>query len=177
MSYAAQKVTTRRFGIVACIRRVGTFVDAVLLNSNVAVLHGEMTAATYGQLMPAWLVVVVILFGAPLLAFSGLLRRLKETTLLTASLVATRRERTAERELLGSNMSAAADAEASASGDMSDPSNLCATAKKLSIFLISRARSCRSLPPPSCPRSPPAPPSCRSASCSRSHAGSSCYDR
>ena len=34
-------------------------------------LRGGLSAATYGQLMCAWLVVVVILFGAPLLAFSG----------------------------------------------------------------------------------------------------------
>jgi hypothetical protein len=39
-------------------------------------LRGALTAAAYGQLMGAWLIVVVILFGAPLLAFSGPLRRL-----------------------------------------------------------------------------------------------------
>ena len=44
-------------------------------------LRGGLTAAAYGQLMAAWLVVVMILFGAPLLAFSGPLRRLKEATL------------------------------------------------------------------------------------------------
>jgi hypothetical protein len=102
-------------------------------------LHGEMAVATYGQLMAAWLVVVVILFGAPLLAFTRPLRQLKETTILAASSLATRRERAAERELLGSNMSAAGDAEATASGDIPDPSKLYAAAKKLSIFLISRA--------------------------------------
>ena len=84
-------------------------------------LRGGLTAATYGQLMCAWLVVVVILFGAPLLAFSGPLRRLKEATLLAAGAVATRRERAAERELLGRNMSAASDADAAASERHSGP--------------------------------------------------------
>jgi hypothetical protein len=102
-------------------------------------LHGELTPATYGQLMAAWLVVIIILFGVPLLAFSKPLRRLKEATLLAASAVATRRERALERELLGSNMAAAADAEASAAADIPDASKLHATAKKLSTFLISRA--------------------------------------
>ena len=102
-------------------------------------LHDGMTPATYGQLMAAWLVVVMILFGAPLLAFTKPLRQLKEATLLTASSVATRRERAAERELLGSNMSAASDAEATASGDVPDPSKLYAAARKLSTSLFSRA--------------------------------------
>jgi hypothetical protein len=87
-------------------------------------LQGELTLAAYGQLMAAWLVVVIILFGLPLLAFSGPLRRLKEATLLTASSVATRHQRAVERELLGSNISAAGDAEATASGDVPDPSKL-----------------------------------------------------
>ena len=102
-------------------------------------LQGEITAAAYGQLMAAWLVVVIILFGAPLLAFSGPLRRLKEATLLAASSVATRHQRATERELLGSNMSAASDAEITASGDVPDPSKLYAAARKLSTYLISRA--------------------------------------
>ena len=102
-------------------------------------LRGGLTAATYGQLMGAWLVVVVILFGAPLLAFSGPLRRLKEATLLVAGAVATRHERAAERELLGSNMSAGSDAEAAASSDIPDPTKFYATTTKLSTFLISRS--------------------------------------
>ena len=102
-------------------------------------LHGEMSTATYGQLMAAWLVVVMILFGAPLLAFTRPLRQLKEATILAASAVATRHERAAERELLGSNMSAAGDAEATAADDIPDTAKLYAAAKKLSTFLISRA--------------------------------------
>ena len=77
-------------------------------------LRGGLTAAT-------WLVVVVILFGAPLLAFSGPLRRLKEATLLVAGAVATRHERAAERELLGRNMSAGSDGDAAVSSDIPDP--------------------------------------------------------
>jgi hypothetical protein len=102
-------------------------------------LHGEIAAATYGQLMAAWLVVVMILFGAPLLAFTKPLRRLKEATTLAASAVATRHERASERELVGSNMSAATDAEATAADDIPDTAKLYAAAKKLSTYLISRA--------------------------------------
>jgi hypothetical protein len=102
-------------------------------------LQGELTTAAYGQLMGAWLVVVMILFGAPLLAFSAPLKRLKQATLLAASAAATRRERAVERELLGSNLSAASDADAAASGDLPDPAKLYAAAGKLSTFLISRA--------------------------------------
>jgi hypothetical protein len=104
-----------------------------------ALLQGGLAAAAYGQLMAAWLVVVMILFGLPLLAFSRPLRRLKEATLLAASSVATRRERAAERELLGSNVSAAGDAEATASGEVPDASKLHAAARKLSTLLTARS--------------------------------------
>jgi hypothetical protein len=102
-------------------------------------LRSGLTAAAYGQLMVAWLIVVMILFGAPLLAFTKPLRRLKEATVLVAASVATRRERAVERELLGRNMSAGGDAEASASADITDASKLYATAKSLSTLLISRS--------------------------------------
>jgi hypothetical protein len=102
-------------------------------------LQGELITAAYGQLMAAWLVIVIILFGLPLLAFSGPLGRLKEATLLTASSVVTRHERAAERALLGSNMAAAGDAEATAADEIPDTAKLYAAAKKLSTFLISRA--------------------------------------
>jgi hypothetical protein len=102
-------------------------------------LHGNLAAAAYGQLMAAWLVVVMILFGTPLLAFTRPLRQLKEATLLAASAAETRHQRAVEREILGRNMAAAADAEATAAGDIPDASKLYAAAKKLSTYLISRA--------------------------------------
>ena len=102
-------------------------------------LQGELSPATYGQLMGAWLFVVIILFGAPLLAFTGPLKRLQETTVLAASALATRRERAVERELLGSNISAATDAEATAASEIPDSAKLYAAARKLSTFLISRS--------------------------------------
>jgi hypothetical protein len=102
-------------------------------------LQGGLTPATYGQLMAAWLVIVMILFGGPLLAFTKPLRQLKEATLLAASAVATRHERAVERALLGSNMSAAADAEPTAADDIPDTAKLYAAAKKLATYLISRA--------------------------------------
>jgi hypothetical protein len=102
-------------------------------------LQSGLTAAAYGQLMVAWLIVVIILFGAPLLAFTKPLKRLKAATLLAAGSVATRRERAVERELLGTNMAAPADADATAAAEIPDPSRPYAAAKKLSTFLISRA--------------------------------------
>jgi hypothetical protein len=102
-------------------------------------LQEGLTPATYGQLMVAWLIIVMILFGAPLLAFTKPLQRLKEATLLAAASAATRRERAVERELLGSNMAAPADAEATAAGDIPDAAKLYAAAMKLSTFLISRS--------------------------------------
>jgi hypothetical protein len=102
-------------------------------------LREGLTAAAYGQLMAAWLIIVMILFGASLGAFTRPLRQLKEATLLAAGSVATRHERAVERQLLGSNMSASGDAEATPSGDIPDPSKLYAAAKKLSTFLISRS--------------------------------------
>jgi hypothetical protein len=103
------------------------------------ILRGGITTAAYGQLMGAWLVVVMIVFGAPLLAFAKPLRQLKEATLLAASAAATRRERAAERELLGRNMSAASDADAAPASELPDAAKLHAAAGKLSTFLVSRA--------------------------------------
>jgi hypothetical protein len=120
-----------------------TFVFALSCVLGAAIAHnllrGGVTAAAYGQLMGAWLVIVMILFAAPLAAFTKPLRQLKEATLLAAGSVATRRERAVERELLGSNMAAPTDAEATAAGEIPDPSKLYAAAKKLSTYLISRS--------------------------------------
>jgi hypothetical protein len=102
-------------------------------------LQGGLTTAASGQLMAAWLIIVMILFGASLAAFTKPLRQLKEATLLAAGSVATRHERAVERQLLARNMSAAGDAEATPGGEIPDPSKLYAAAKKLSIFLISRS--------------------------------------
>jgi hypothetical protein len=117
------------------------FAMSCVLGAAIArtLLQGEMSTATYGQLMAAWLVVVVVLFGTPLLAFTKPLRELKEKTLLAASAVATRHERAVERKLLARNMSAAGDAEAAAADDIPDTAKLYAAAKKLSTYLISRA--------------------------------------
>lgn len=102
-------------------------------------LQGEMATATYGQLMAGWLVVVIVVFGAPLLAFTRPLRKLKEETILAASTVATRHQRAVERKLLGSNVTAAGDAEATPADEIPDTAKLYAAAQKLSTYLISRA--------------------------------------
>jgi hypothetical protein len=103
-----------------------------------ALLHEGLTTAAYGQLMAAWLAFVVILLGTPLLAFSKPLRQLKNTTLLQAGAVATRRERALERDLLGTNVAAAPEAGAAASSECPDASKIYAAAQKLSTLLISR---------------------------------------
>jgi hypothetical protein len=101
-------------------------------------LRDGMTTATYGQLMVAWLAFVIILLGAPLLAFSKPLRQLKNATLLAAGSVSTRRERALERDVLGTNMAAGSAAEATPTGEVPDASKTYAAAQKLSTVLISR---------------------------------------
>ena len=126
-----------------CPNAFAAFVFALSCVLGAALAHtlleGNLTAAAYGQVMTAWLVVVLLLFAGPLLAFTGPLKRLKETTVRAASAVATRRERAVERELLGSNMTAAADVDATAAAAVPDPSKLYAAAEKLSTYLVARA--------------------------------------
>lgn len=102
------------------------FAMSCVLGAAIArtLLQGEMAPTIYGQLMAGWLVVVIIVFGAPLLAFTKPLRKLKEETILAASRVATRHQRAVERKLLGSNMSAAGDAEATPAGEIPDTAKL-----------------------------------------------------
>jgi hypothetical protein len=104
-----------------------------------ALLDGELAPAAYGYVMGAWLAVVMVLFGAPLMAFRKPLRQLKETTLLASSAAATRHHRAVERELLGRNMIAAADADETAAADIPDASKTYAATRKLSTYLLSRA--------------------------------------
>ena len=70
---------------------------------------------------------------------TGVVREQLARILASAEFVASDRLKRVLRQLLGSNMSAASDAEAAAPGDVPDAAKLYAAAKKLSTFLISRS--------------------------------------
>jgi hypothetical protein len=96
----------------------------------------ELTA--YGYMMAAWLITVLLLFGVPLLAFRRPLGRLKQQALLASSAAATRHFRAAERAALGGNLAAATDADATAVGDIPNPTATYTAAKKLRTIAFSR---------------------------------------
>ncbi len=102
-------------------------------------LRVGMELTTYGVIMAIWLLLVLILFAVPLTAFGRPLRALKESTLLACSAQATRHFRAAERDVLGTNMSAERGAESTAAADNPDPSKIFAAASKCSTTPIGRA--------------------------------------
>jgi hypothetical protein len=99
----------------------------------------DLALSTYGFVMGGWLLIVLMLFAFPLLAFRKPLANLKEQTYLACSTLATRHHRAAERDLLGKNISASEDAEPVAGQEIPDPSKVFAATKKLSVFLVSRS--------------------------------------
>ena len=88
-----------------------TFVFAVscVLGSTIAqgLQTGDFTTTTYGFVMSGWLLIVLVLFTYPLLAFRKPLMKLKEQTFIACSAMATQHHRAAERELFGTNIVAA----------------------------------------------------------------------
>jgi hypothetical protein len=104
-----------------------------------ALMDGSLSTAAYGYVLGAWWLIVMALFAYPLLAFRKPLGILREQTLLRCSAQATRHHRAAERELLGSNVNAAGDAEPVAAEKIPDPSKVFDTARKLSVLLVSRS--------------------------------------
>ncbi len=120
-----------------------TFVFALscVLAAGIAeqLLTGGLAPATYGYVMAGWLLIVLAVLAFPLQAFAKPLSELKERTILICSSQATRHHRAAERALLGSNMSAADDAEPTPASDIPDPSKEFAAARKLSTFVFSRS--------------------------------------
>jgi len=101
-------------------------------------IAGDLAPATYGYVMGSWLLIVLLLLAWPLLAFRKPLADLKERTLLACSAQATRHHRATERELLGKNISAAEDAEPVAASEIPDPAKIYETARKQSVFPVSR---------------------------------------
>jgi hypothetical protein len=100
---------------------------------------GGMTTTTYGIVLTVWLAVVLVLFVWPLLAFNKPLRDLKQKTMLASSTQATRHLRASERDVLGENVVAIADAESEKASDQPDSSKVYLAAQKLSSTLIRRA--------------------------------------
>ena len=121
------------------------FAALVLVMSCVlaaAVVHAfqqdALALAAYGYVMAAWLVIVLLLFGIPLLAFAGPLGRLKRQALQASTGASTRYLRAAERAKLGSNLAAGNDADETAVGDIPDPTAIYTAAKKLRTLPFSR---------------------------------------
>ena len=119
-----------------------TFIFAVgcVLGAGIAngLMDGSITATTYGYTMAVWLVIVLLLFAYPLLAFRKPLGELKKRTILACSAQATRQHRAAERELLGKNICAVGDAEPDKASEILDPSKTFAASQKLSGLAFSR---------------------------------------
>ncbi len=118
------------------ILAVSTVVGAAIARQ---MLDAELDAATYGYVMTGWLALVIALFALPLMAFRKPLKRLKEQTLLQSSSQATRHLRAAERDVLGHNVAAAADAETTAAKELPDASKLFTASKGLGTVPFSRA--------------------------------------
>ena len=114
---------------VSCV--LGAVVAQELMNAT-------LTATTYGILMTGWLVVILVLFAIPLLAFNKPLGRLKEKTLLAYSTSSTRHYRASERELLGRNIAASKDSAEETTTDIPDPVKAYTAARKLSGLIVSR---------------------------------------
>jgi hypothetical protein len=100
-------------------------------------MQAPISISTFGIVMGSWLAIVIALFAYPLAAFSPPLARLKESALLWLGAEATRYHRAAERKLLGRNI--VANAEGEADEDLSDPTKVFETTRKLSSVLLSRS--------------------------------------
>lgn len=100
--------------------------------------HDALRLDTYGYVMAAWLAVMLALFALPLLAFRRPLDQLKRRAFLASTAAATRHFRAAERSTLGKNLAAHDDAETVDVGDVPNPSNTYAAAKKLGTLPFSR---------------------------------------
>lgn len=97
-------------------------------------LLGGIDLKGWSQVMGIWLILVAAAFAFPLAAFVPPLAHLRAGTLAAAGALATRRERAVERDVLGRNTAAPADAEAVAAADIPDPAKAFAAAGKLRTF-------------------------------------------
>jgi hypothetical protein len=102
------------------------------------VFEKGVSSVTFGYLITGWLVIVLALFGFPLLTFTRNLNELKDNSLRILGAQATDFFRQAERNLTGQN-AVANNPEADPGPTVIDPSAQFAVSKKLSVFLMSRA--------------------------------------
>ena len=102
-------------------------------------ITGDLSTTTYGIVMGGWLLIVLTVFNLPLLAFNKPLKKLKQKTYLAYSALATRHNRTAERDLLGTNISASEDAESQSEKETKDPFKEFAASQKLSAYLVNKS--------------------------------------
>jgi hypothetical protein len=100
--------------------------------------HDALELTGYGYMMGTWLVLVLALFGLPLLAFHWPLVALKRQALLASTAAATRHFRAAERSTFGGNLAAAADADDKPVADIPNPTATYTAAKKLRTLPFSR---------------------------------------
>jgi hypothetical protein len=118
-----------------------TFVFGLSSAMAIAVVHHvferNISSVTFGSLITGWLAIVLALFAAPLLAFVRPLSELKRRSEEILGAEATRVHRAAERALIGRNVVADDPTEADPAG--ADPSAQFASARKLSVFLMSRS--------------------------------------
>lgn len=98
---------------------------------------GQITTQLYGQLMTAWLALVLIAFSLPLLVFRRPLSELRQRTLIRADRLATQIERAKERHVFGENMLVPGDRDEKGEAPL-DPAAFRKAAKALSTMPISR---------------------------------------
>jgi hypothetical protein len=115
---------------------MSSIVGAALANGLSA---GEVTPTIFGWVMTLWLAIILALFAVPLSAFSRPLHKLKEETQLACSSAATRWHRANEREVLGRNIVACADAAEVDKGQLQNPSAIYADVGRLSTVLLKRS--------------------------------------
>jgi hypothetical protein len=102
------------------------------------VFDSGISSVTFGYIISAWLAIVLVFFGFPLVAFTKPLGELKRKALEDLGAQATVFHRQAERALLGHNLVANDPAEAAPVPPIADPSGQYAISRKFSIFLLSR---------------------------------------
>ena len=102
------------------------------------VFDSGISSVTFGYIISAWLAIVLVFFGFPLVAFTKPLGELKRKALEDLGAQATLFHRQAERTLLGHNLVANDPAEAAPVPPVADPSGQYAISRKFSIFLLSR---------------------------------------
>jgi hypothetical protein len=102
------------------------------------VFENAVSPTTFTLVTAIWLAIVLVVFSAPLLAFSPVLLRLKQDSLAVFSAQATRFLRQAEHTTLGRNVVADDPSEFTPERPVTDATASFLTTEKLSTFLLNR---------------------------------------